>query len=79
MLNQLSYDIPEEHVMTKIAVSSQGSSLDEVVDPRFGRAACFVLVDPADMFCEYLDNGTSQTLARGAGIQAAETVSRARP
>jgi predicted Fe-Mo cluster-binding NifX family protein len=62
--------------MTKIAVSSEGPSLDQAVDPRFGRAAGFMIVDPTDMSFEYLDNGSSQTMGQGAGIQAAEAVVR---
>ena len=62
--------------MTKIAVTSEGPSLDQPVDPRFGRAAGFMIVDPTDMSFEYVDNGTSQTMAQGAGIQAAESVAR---
>lgn len=63
--------------MNRIAVSSEGPGLDEWVDPRFGRAAGFVLVDPETMEHEYLDNGSSQVRAQGAGIQAAEMVARA--
>jgi predicted Fe-Mo cluster-binding NifX family protein len=33
-----------------------------------------MIVDPEVMEFEYLDNGTSQALAQGAGIQAAELV-----
>jgi predicted Fe-Mo cluster-binding NifX family protein len=62
--------------MTKIAISCEGPSLELAVDPRFGRAAGFMIVDPSDMSFEYLDNGSSQTMAQGAGIQAAETVVR---
>jgi predicted Fe-Mo cluster-binding NifX family protein len=50
--------------------------LDQAVDPRFGRAAGFMIVDAADMSFQYLDNGGSQTMAQGAGIQAAEAVVR---
>lgn len=60
--------------MEKIAVSSEGPDLDTRVDPRFGRAAGFVIVDPETMSFEYVDNGTSQVMAQGAGIQAAEIV-----
>ncbi len=63
--------------MAKIAVTSEGPNLDDRVDPRFGRAAGFILVDPQTMHFEYVDNGASQVMARGAGIQAAEIVSRA--
>ncbi len=64
----------EELKMAKIAVSSEGPALEDRVDPRFGRAAGFVIVDPQTEGLQYLDNGASQTLARGAGIQAAELV-----
>lgn len=60
--------------MEKIAITSEGPSLDDAVDPRFGRAAGFVIVDPATLETEYRDNGAAQTMPRGAGIQAAETV-----
>jgi len=60
----------------KIAVSSQGPGLDDPMDQRFGRAAGFLIVDPDSMQTEYIDNGSSQVLAQGAGIQAAETVAK---
>jgi len=60
--------------MTKIAISSEGPSLDDQVDPRFGRAGGFLLVDPSTMETKYIDNGASQTMGQGAGIQAAENV-----
>lgn len=60
--------------MEKIAVTSEGPDLDDRVDPRFGRAAGFVIIDPETMAFEYVDNGTSQMMAQGAGIQAAEIV-----
>lgn len=60
--------------MDKIAVSSEGPDLDARVDPRFGRAAGFVVVDPQTMTFDYVDNGSSQVMAQGAGIQAAEIV-----
>jgi predicted Fe-Mo cluster-binding NifX family protein len=63
--------------MKKIAVSAEGPDLDGRVDPRFGRAAGFMIVDPQSMAFEYVDNGASQVLAQGAGIQAAETVAAA--
>jgi predicted Fe-Mo cluster-binding NifX family protein len=63
--------------MKKIAVTSEGPSLDDRVDPRFGRAAGFVIVDLETMDSHYLDNGRSQVLAQGAGIQAAEMIARA--
>ena len=63
--------------MDKIAISSEGPGLEDRVDPRFGRAAGFVIVNPASLESKYLDNGDGQVRAQGAGIQAAETVARA--
>ncbi len=63
--------------MTKLAITSEGPTLEDLVDPRFGRAAGFVIVDPDSMSNTYIDNGASQARAQGAGIQAAETVARA--
>ena len=63
--------------MNRIAVTSEGPSLDDLVDPRFGRAAGFVVVDLETMDTQYIDNGQSQVMAQGAGIQAAELVARA--
>jgi predicted Fe-Mo cluster-binding NifX family protein/predicted DNA-binding protein (UPF0251 family) len=60
--------------MKKIAISSEGPTLEDQVDPRFGRAAGFIIIDPETMDFEYQDNGASQARAQGAGIQAAETV-----
>ena len=66
--------LEKELTMEKIAVTSEGPDLDDALDPRFGRAAGFIVVDPQTFEFEYLDNGASQTMAQGAGIQAAENV-----
>jgi predicted Fe-Mo cluster-binding NifX family protein len=58
----------------KIAVSSEGPSLDDLLDSRFGRAAGFVVVDPDTMESTYLNNSSAQMRGQGAGIQAAEMV-----
>ncbi len=60
-----------------VAVSSEGPSLDDRLDPRFGRAAGFVVVDLTTMEHRYIDNGQSQVMAQGAGIQAAELIVQA--
>ena len=67
----------KEHNMQKIAVSSEGPTLDDIVDPRFGRAGGFVVVTLPDKSVEYIDNGASQTMSMGAGIETAERMSRA--
>ena len=60
--------------MTKVAVSVQGDSLDDPVDPRFGRAAGFLIVDTVSMQSEYLSNAPTSEMASGAGIQAAQII-----
>jgi predicted Fe-Mo cluster-binding NifX family protein len=58
----------------RVAVSAAGPSLDDKVDERFGRAACFVFVDPASMEYEVVDNERNRIAQQGAGIAAAELV-----
>jgi predicted Fe-Mo cluster-binding NifX family protein len=60
--------------MSLIAITSEGPMLEDVLDPRFGRAAGFMIVDPQTMEHRYVENGSAQAMAQGAGIQAAETV-----
>jgi predicted Fe-Mo cluster-binding NifX family protein len=55
----------------KLAISSYGKDLNAVLDPRFGRCACFLIVDPDDMSFEVFDN-ESGSLGGGAGIQSAQ-------
>lgn len=74
--NSIVYRKKENH-MKKIAITSEGPGLDDRLDPRFGRAAGFVIVDPETLQSEYIDNGASQAMGQGAGIQAAEIVARA--
>ena len=62
--------------MPTIAITSEAPSLDSLVDPRFGRAAGFLIVDADTMEFEYVDNGNAQTMSQGAGIQAAENVAQ---
>ena len=68
--------VGREYSMSKIAITSEGPGLDDQVDPRFGRAAGFVIVDLETMETQYIDNGQSQIMAQGAGIQAAELIAR---
>lgn len=60
----------------RIAVSSEGRDLDSRVDPRFGRAAGFLLIDPETLSFEHVDNSGAQAMGQGAGIQAAELLAR---
>lgn len=58
----------------KIAVSAKGKTLDSELDARFGRAACFIVVDPDTLSYEVVENTQNLNAAQGAGIQAAKTV-----
>ena len=57
----------------KIAVTSTGKTLDSEVDPRFGRAACFIIVDTETMDFNVIEN-ESVAAAGGAGITSAKVV-----
>lgn len=59
----------------KIAVSSLGNDLNAQVDPRFGRCQFFLIVDAETLEFKALSNESAMA-SGGAGIQAAETVSR---
>lgn len=63
--------------MAKIAVACQGKTLDDQVDPRFGRAANFLIIDPETLEFEVMDNSSIDTVAQGAGIQSAQTMANA--
>ena len=57
----------------KIAITSTGKTLDSQVDPRFGRAACFVIIDTETMDFSVIEN-ESIAAAGGAGISSAKVV-----
>jgi predicted Fe-Mo cluster-binding NifX family protein len=59
----------------KISISSQGPGPDSMVDPRFGRAAQFVIYDTDTSSYTALSNSQSLNASHGAGIKAAETLS----
>ena len=58
----------------KIAITSQGTNLDAQVDPRFGRAAYLIIVDPDTNDFEVVDNSSNVNAMKGAGIQAASNI-----
>jgi predicted Fe-Mo cluster-binding NifX family protein len=58
----------------KIAVTSTGKDLNADMDPRFGRAAYFIIVDPETLEYEAVDNKQNLNLPQGAGIQASKTI-----
>lgn len=59
----------------KIAVTaSNNRGLETEVDPRFGRAAYFAVIDSESMEVEFIDNSAANA-SSGAGIEAAQLVS----
>ena len=58
----------------KIAVTSQGKGLDALVDPRFGRAPYFVIVDTDRDSVTFISNEDNVQAAQGAGVRTAEIV-----
>ena len=55
----------------KVLITSQGTSLESNVDPRFGRAPYFVLVEGDTNQVEAVENPYGDAMG-GAGIQAAQ-------
>lgn len=56
---------------SKIFITAQGKNLEADIDPRFGRAAYFLLVEPETMEFEVLEN-PNKNAAQGVGIQSAQ-------
>lgn len=57
----------------KICVTATGDTFDAAIDPRFGRAPYFMIVDSEDMSFEAVNNTAAGAMS-GTGIQAAQTV-----
>jgi predicted Fe-Mo cluster-binding NifX family protein len=57
----------------KIAASAAGPSLEDPVDPRFGRCSCFLIIDTETLQFEAIEN-SARNLSGGAGIEAAQRV-----
>jgi predicted Fe-Mo cluster-binding NifX family protein len=60
----------------KIGVSATGKDLNAIVDQRFGRCSCFLIIDTATMNFKSISNNSAMS-SGGAGIQAAQTVAKA--
>ena len=58
----------------KIALTSQGRELTASVDPRFGRAKYFIVVDTQTDEVSVADNTQNLNAVQGAGIQAGKNV-----
>lgn len=62
----------------KVAVTSQGKTIDSELDPRFGRASCFIVMDTETGEHQVVDNTQNLNAAQGAGVQAAQAVANLR-
>ena len=58
----------------KIAVTSQGGELSSELDPRFGRAAWFVIIDTNTGDHTSMDNSDGVNASSGAGIASAQRI-----
>jgi predicted Fe-Mo cluster-binding NifX family protein len=57
----------------KICISSDGDSIESIVNPRFGRCKYFLLIEDESMNVEPVEN-PAFSAGGGAGIQAAQLV-----
>jgi predicted Fe-Mo cluster-binding NifX family protein len=55
----------------KLCITSQGDNLDSQIDPRFGRCAYFIIIDPDTLGYEVVENKAAQS-GGGAGIQSGQ-------
>ena len=58
----------------KVAITVQGTSLNDPLDPRFGRAKQFLIVDTDTGDVAVRSNEVNLNAAQGAGIQAGQQV-----
>ncbi len=58
----------------KIAITATGKTLESKIDPRFGRARNFIVVDSESDAFEAHDNRQNLGAAQGAGIQSGQNV-----
>jgi len=60
------------HLLTgKICITARGNNLQAEIDPHFGRAAFFLIINPESTTFEAIEN-PSVHQAHGAGIQSAQ-------
>jgi len=58
----------------KLAISAKGPDWDSPVDPRFGRAKYFVVIDAETGELTAADNSLNVNALQGAGIQSGQNV-----
>ena len=64
--------------MKTVAISANGKDIDAGVDPRFGRARFFILVDPITQEWEPFDNLANLFSLQGVGILTAKNLNKSR-
>lgn len=69
----MNQDSNEIQTMTRICVTSSGNTLESQIDPRFGRCAYFIIVDPETQQFQAISNEAAMA-SGGAGIRAAQIV-----
>lgn len=60
----------------KVAVTSRGSDLEAELDPRFGRARFFILIDTDSHLFTAHDNRRNVDMVGRAGVSAAQDILR---
>ena len=73
----LSSHSPHPHIYPKgkkICIPAQGNDLEAELDPSFGRACYFLIIDPETLDYEALRNPHAEA-SQGAGIQTAQLIS----
>jgi predicted Fe-Mo cluster-binding NifX family protein len=64
----------------RLCIPAEAGALDAAVDPRLGRAACFVLVDSeTDAVLISIPNVQNKQAAQGAGVQAGQAIASLEP
>ena len=58
----------------KIAVTATGNELSSNIDPRFGRASQFLVIDTDANTLDLVQNKPNLDLPQGAGIQVAQNL-----
>ncbi len=58
----------------KICITAQGPELNSPIDPRFGRAQFFLIIDPKDVKIEAVKNPNTDA-PHGVGIKSAHLLS----
>jgi predicted Fe-Mo cluster-binding NifX family protein len=64
--------------MKTVAISANGKDIDAGVEPRFGRARFFILVDPITQQWEPFDNLANLSSMQGVGILTAKNLTKNR-